>query len=174
MTAHLGVLDGDMVTYLIKESASQVDLFTRENMQLEAYCSAIGKILLAHLTAPALAAYLAAGPFVRLTPNTVIDPAEIQGHLEMVRQTDIAIDNQEVAEDLVCLAVPTRSSTGQVIAAISCSQMPPFPERNARIPSLRVSATAIETSISFEHDDSSNIKILSAIIECPVSANVSP
>src|SRR3546814_4531438 len=47
LTAHLGCLESNMVTYLIKEG-SEPDVFTREGIQLEAYCSGIGKVLLAH------------------------------------------------------------------------------------------------------------------------------
>ena len=43
--AHLGTLDADMVTYLVKEGGD--NLFTREGAQLEAYCTGIGKALLA-------------------------------------------------------------------------------------------------------------------------------
>ena len=52
-----------MVTYLIKEDAPGAALFTREGMQLEAYCSAVGKLLLSEIPTAELDAYLGDAPF---------------------------------------------------------------------------------------------------------------
>jgi DNA-binding IclR family transcriptional regulator len=122
--AHLGVFEGDMVTYLVKVGAGGAAHFTRPGMQLEAYCSAMGKVLLAHLPAADLDAYLANGPFVRLTPNTTIDPDRLRAHLAQVHGQGFALDEQEIAEDLRCVAVPIRDRRGAVGAAISISAPP--------------------------------------------------
>ncbi|WP_257555252.1 IclR family transcriptional regulator C-terminal domain-containing protein [Sphingobium sp. CFD-2] len=68
-TVHLGVLEGDMTTYLVKEGRVDDGLLTREDMQLESYCSGIGKVLLAYLSEADRQRYLSGGPFVRLTQN---------------------------------------------------------------------------------------------------------
>src|SRR5262249_17815313 len=98
-TAHLGVLQEDMVTYLVKAGAAGADLFTREGMQLEGYCSGIGKVLLASLPDEARNAYLAAGPFVRLTSNTIVEPEALRRELDSVSTNDFAFDNAEVDEN---------------------------------------------------------------------------
>ncbi|WP_293374539.1 IclR family transcriptional regulator [Phenylobacterium sp. SCN 70-31] len=121
LTVHLGVLQDDMVTYLIKEGCVDDRLFTREGMQLEAYSSGIGKILLAHLGGARLSEYLSAGDFVKLTPNTITDPTALREELERVLREDCAFDRAEVAENLYCTAVPVRDRAGQVVAAISAS-----------------------------------------------------
>ncbi len=69
-TVHLGVFEDDMITYLIKEHGGGNDLFTREGSQLEAYISAIGKVLLASLEDAQREAYLAGGPFPKMTART--------------------------------------------------------------------------------------------------------
>ncbi len=120
-TAHLGVLDDGMVTYLIKEQGGSAVLFTQEGMQLEAYCSGIGKMLLSALAPSALDAYLADGPFIALTGKTLTDPARLRDLLDDIRQQDYALDDREVAEDLCCLAVPLRSRPDRMVAAISLS-----------------------------------------------------
>ena len=120
-TAHLGVFEGDMVTYLIKESRG-VRLFTQEGGQLEAYCSAIGKVLLAHLEADEIERYLMSAPFIALTVRTVTDPVLIRNELVRVRAAGFAIDDREIADDLVCMAVPVRDPGGTVIAAVSLSR----------------------------------------------------
>jgi DNA-binding IclR family transcriptional regulator len=120
-TAHLGVLDDGMVTYLIKEQGGSPLLFTQEGMQLEAYCSGIGKMLLSALAPADLDAYLADGPFIALTKHTVTDPARLREILTDVRRRDYALDDREVAEDLCCLAVPLRARPDRIVAAISLS-----------------------------------------------------
>jgi DNA-binding IclR family transcriptional regulator len=111
-----------MVTYRLKTGRGAKNLFTRTGLQLEAYCSGIGKVLLAHLPAAERRAYLAAGPFVALTPNTITDPAVLASTLDEVRAQGFASDDGEIVEDLVCLAVPIRAPDGRVPAAISVSR----------------------------------------------------
>lgn len=102
-TAHLGMFENDMVTYLVKEGGHGV--FTREHNQLEAYCTGIGKALLAQLPEPELAAYLGS-PLVRLTEKTITDAGALQRALRGVQRDDFAIDDGEMADDLFCIAVP--------------------------------------------------------------------
>lgn len=118
----LGVFENDMVTYLVKAGQSAGDLFTKVGMQLEAYCSGIGKVLLAHLPAQAQAEYLANGPFIALTDRTITDPLLLKAELEQVATQEFAIDDEEVVAGLQCVAVPVRNRIGEVIAAISASQ----------------------------------------------------
>ncbi len=123
-TVHLGIWENEMVTYLVKATGGPgvpAAAFTRESMQLEAYCSGLGKILLAHLPAPQLQTYLAAGPFIALTPRTITDSAKLAAALKRVRTTQFAIDDGEVADDLSCIAVPVRNKREEVIAALSLS-----------------------------------------------------
>jgi IclR family transcriptional regulator, acetate operon repressor len=119
--AHLGVLEDEMVTYVIKESGGRDSLFTREGVQLEAYCSAIGKILLAHSNQDYLDNYLSGDGFIALTRNTVTDPVILRRLLDRVRRDGFAVDAGEIVEDLNCVAVPVRDGTGAVIAAMSLS-----------------------------------------------------
>lgn len=104
--AHLGIFEEDMVTYLVREGGAEGAVFTREGMQLEAYCSAVGKVLLAGLPAEQLDTYIATGKFVALTPNTLVDRAELRKHLRGVRLQGFASDDEEIKEGLHCVATP--------------------------------------------------------------------
>lgn len=119
----LGTFENDMVTYRIKTGRGANALFTRIGMQLEAYCSGIGKVLLAHLPEANREDYLAGGPFVSLTDRTIVDPDRLRGELEVVRAQGFAIDDEEIAVGLRCMAVPLCRSDGKVLAAISVSQL---------------------------------------------------
>ncbi len=120
-TVHLGVLDAGMVTYLVKEHGGGAPVLTRELFQLEAYCSGIGKVLLAYLSSDAQAEYLASGPFVALTSRTTTDPEVLQRLLKEARAQSYAVDNAELQDDLYCLAVPVPGPGEEVIAALSAS-----------------------------------------------------
>ncbi|VTZ25831.1 IclR family transcriptional regulator [Methylocella tundrae] len=121
-TVHLGFLENDMVTYILKERGGGIPVFTQAGMQLEAYCSAIGKMLLASLPDDQREQYIAAGPFVALTPRTIIDPAELRKALNAIWQADYAVDNEEVSEGLRCIAIPLRDRRDKIVAAISMSR----------------------------------------------------
>ncbi len=120
-TVHLGALRQGMVTYLAKEMRGHGAAFTQEAKQLEAYCSGLGKTLLAHLPAEALDGCLAEGPFVALTAKTITAPSVLRAHLASVRDQGWAMDDEEVFEGLRCLAAPIRRRDGSVLAAISIS-----------------------------------------------------
>ena len=119
--AHAGILEDGMVTYVVKEGGDAGTLFTAEKMQLEAYCSAIGKILLADLPGGELDAYLAGGPLVALTANTITDADRLRRELEEVRAGGVAHDRYEIRADLYCMAVALRNGDGRSEGAISLS-----------------------------------------------------
>ncbi len=122
LTVHLGIFEEDMVTYLSKVHGGGPTLFTRSGTQLEAYCSAIGKVLLAALPDSQLDRYLGAGQFVALTPKTICSPEELRKELGAIRSADFAIDAGEVLEDLRCTAVPIRDRQKHRVAAVSVAR----------------------------------------------------
>jgi IclR family transcriptional regulator, acetate operon repressor len=143
-TAHLGVLEADMVSYLIKEAQTQKAIFTRESMQLEAYCSGVGKILLAALPKTERDAYLSAGSFVPLTPRTIVEPYALRRHLAEVVAQGFAQDVYEVADNLCCLAVPLRDRHGLTFAALSIASYSSTPdELQQQLPLLRETSAAL-------------------------------
>jgi IclR family acetate operon transcriptional repressor len=118
----LGTFENEMVTYRLKAGRAAQDIFTEIGMQQEAYCSGLGKVLLAGLPAIGQAAYLATGPFPALTPHTITDPVELKAELDRVAAQGFAHDEQEVVIGLRCVAVPIWSARGDVIAALSASR----------------------------------------------------
>jgi DNA-binding IclR family transcriptional regulator len=153
-TAHLGVWEDGMVTYVVKvagKSAAEGAGFTRENAQLEAYCSGLGKVLLAGLPDDAREAYLAAGPFVPLTSRTMTECSSLRDCLNAVRQNGFAQDDGEVADNLFCLAVPVGGPDFAVRAAISISVERATchtRDRAADLAKLRCCAAELSTRLS--------------------------
>ncbi len=155
LTAHLGVFEGDMVTYLVK-AQGQADVFTREGNQLEAYCTGIGKVLLAGLAEEEREAYLAAGPFIPLTGNTIVDPDELRETLRVVSLKGHAEDNGEMNPNLQCLAAPVRADGGRLCAAISISALSQGAAVAARLPMLVETAWKIQQGLGVRSRSVSN------------------
>jgi DNA-binding IclR family transcriptional regulator len=122
LTVHLGVIEDDMVTYVVKEHGGGPLLFTRSGTQLDAYCSAIGKMLLATLPARELDRYLSSGPLIPLTSHTITEPDKLRRTLQRVRVEDLAIDAEEAADNLRCIAVPVRDRRGIIVSAVSAAR----------------------------------------------------
>lgn len=120
-TIHFGILENDMVTYIAKAEIPGSEVFTIESQQLEAYCSGIGKVLLAGQTENEIEAYLATGPFPQLTSMTITDVDAIHLELQLTLERGFGIDNAEVDETLFCVAVPVRNSRGLQLGALSAS-----------------------------------------------------
>lgn len=119
-TAHMGILEQSMVTYVAKAAAcNSVPVPTRVGAQQEAYCSAIGKVLLAALTDAELDSFLTEGELIPLTERTITDPAGFREEIRNVRQQGFALDNGEAHAHLCCVAVPLRDQRGATVAALS-------------------------------------------------------
>lgn len=150
LTVHLGIIEEDMVTYLSKVHGGGPTLFTRSGTQLEAYCSAIGKVLLAALPEQELDRYLGTGQFVALTPNTLCSPEALRQELGSIRSADFAIDAGEVLEDLRCVAVPVRDRHKHLVAAVSVARRlgaASAAEENVVLAALRDCAQRIEADL---------------------------
>ncbi len=148
-TAHLGVFEADMVTYLVREPPPGGGIFTREAMQLEAYCSAIGKVLLARQPKATLARYLSDGGFVPLTANTIIDPEQLRIRLAATAEVGYGVDDEEVETGLFCLAVPLPRLVGLPEAALSIAgAVPGRAEQLTLVDSLKETADRVVASVA--------------------------
>jgi DNA-binding IclR family transcriptional regulator len=147
---HMGLLESDMVTYLVKLPYGRKRIHSAEGQQLEAYCSGLGKVLLAQLRPDELDAYLSAGALVALTPKTITDQGLLRAEIVRVRQSGWAIDNEEIAVGLRCLAVPVKDAAGKTIAAISASDASSslnMPDITDLLPAIKATATEISARL---------------------------
>ena len=123
VTVHVGVLEREMVTYVVKAATpTSVSIPTVVGAQFEAYCSALGKVLLSGIPSDQLGALLREGELVALTPHTITDESELRTQLEIVRDRGYAVDDREFRVDMCCVAVPIRDNQGRTVAAISASE----------------------------------------------------
>ena len=122
ITMHLGVLEHGMVTYIGKVSPpGAFPVHTRVGAQLEAYCSGLGKVLLAALPDEEVESFVLDGELIALTPHTITTPSALRAELKKVRQRGFAVDDREHQANMRCIAVPVRDRGGRVVAALSAS-----------------------------------------------------
>jgi DNA-binding IclR family transcriptional regulator len=115
--SHLSVAAERAVVHLLQETGESV-VMVKPNLgeQVPYHCSAVGKVLLAHL--PVSRERIASLDFTPQTRRTITDPAVYIAELATVRQQGYAFDNGEYHDELRCLAAPVFGATGEIIAAI--------------------------------------------------------
>jgi DNA-binding IclR family transcriptional regulator len=136
-SAHIGVLSGYEVVHLDGQQPKQlVATSLRTGERLAAHCTALGKVLLASRSAAALAQLdkerVKAGKLVAHTPATITDRDKFFEHLRAVASQGWALDLEECAPGLCCVAAPVHDATGVVVAALSVSA-PVFRASETRI-----------------------------------------
>ncbi len=118
-TVHLGVLDGTDVLYLEKLFGHQrVKAPSAVGARVPAYCSALGKALLAVSDPDATHATLARGLQPR-TGYTIIAPALFSQELDTVRSRGVAFDREESSVGVNCVAAPIHARNGRLLGAVS-------------------------------------------------------
>jgi IclR family acetate operon transcriptional repressor len=117
---HVGVLENGMVSYAAKlGQTASITVPSRVGARQEAYCSALGKVLLAGLPALQLEDFLHDGDFIALTPQTITTIGGLRSEISTIRQRGYAVDNREAFQTICCVGAPVRDPSGSTIAAIS-------------------------------------------------------
>lgn len=118
-TCNVGMLDGNHVFYLDRvECDWPLRVQLRAGSRVPAYCTAIGKLLLAFSDQDARAKLLARSDLQSLTDNTITDPALLESAFEEIRKQDFSVNNQEDSVGLIAIAVPIRDNAGRVVAGL--------------------------------------------------------
>lgn len=119
-TVHLAVLNDFEVFYIDKVEGSQsVGMMSRIGYKSPAYCTGVGKILLAHLSEDEIDRYLRFIELKRYTPNTITNSEELKLHLQRIQRQGYTMDDSEHEADIKCVAAPLHDATGNVVASIS-------------------------------------------------------
>ena len=146
-TCNVGVLDGGEVIYLDRvECDWPLRLQLQPGSRLPAHCSAIGKLMLAHLPDKTRRRLLTLAPLKQYTPRTITDAARLEQSFAAIRREDVCVNNQEYMIGLLGIAVPIRDSAQRVVAALAVhapeARMNEAQAR-AHLPALRSAAEAL-------------------------------
>lgn len=123
LTCHLGILEGTNPVYLLKiESSYPVIINSWIGKRLSFNSSALGKIFLSFSPEQKARELLALQqPLPKFTPNTITDDKLLFEQIKEIKSRGYAIDDEEDAKGIFCLAAPILNRKGELLAAISMS-----------------------------------------------------
>ncbi|WP_241654561.1 IclR family transcriptional regulator domain-containing protein [Granulicella sibirica] len=141
----VATLDGDDIVYIARTVGTRVmavDLHI--GSRLPAYCTSMGRVLLAYLPSEDLEAYLARAILTPHTTRTITTVDKLRLALRNVRRNGYALVDQELEVGLRSLAVPVYSPSGRVTATVNLSgnapRMPVYDMQTRFLPYLRNAA----------------------------------
>ena len=114
------VLDGDEIVYVARVQTRRImSVSLSIGSRLPAFCTSMGRVLLAHLAVETLERYLKTAKFKRFTDKTISDPEMLRKELSTVLKQGYALVDQELEIGLRSLAVPVFAGGGRAVAAIN-------------------------------------------------------
>jgi IclR family KDG regulon transcriptional repressor len=147
-TASLGVMShGEVVYVAIERAQREIGIQSQVGTRHPTHCTALGKVMLADLPDTTVVAILEQAGMPARTEHTHTSAATMLSELEVVRQRGYAIDNEERAYGVKCIAGPIRDASGRVIAAISVSG-PAFRMSADALPGVIAAVVAAATATS--------------------------
>ena len=119
-SASVSLLDGGEIVYVARSAPKRVmTIDLGVGSRLPAYCTSMGRVLLAALPQAALERYLAETDRKVLTGKTICDRDQLLPLIERVRAQGYALVDEELELGLRSIAVPVVSQTGRVVAAMN-------------------------------------------------------
>ena len=119
---NLGVIDDGQVVFISQvESREVMRMIVRLGSRSPIHASGVGKAMLANMPQQRVTRILQQRGLARYTDRTIDNPAMLRDELEQVRQQGYALDDEEHAVGLRCVAAPIFDENGQALAAISLS-----------------------------------------------------
>jgi len=149
----LSVLDGGDVVYVQRIPVRKVmSVALGIGARLPAFAASMGRVMLADLSAVALAAWLREHKLQAFTPATLHTATALRAELTRVRSQGYALVAQELEPGLCSIAVPIRAGEGRVVAGLNVSMQYSEGVRERAtsqvLPALRRTQATIERAIA--------------------------
>jgi len=157
-TVNMAILDGVDIVYVERCRSSraaqrEIDLNLHVGSRMPAYCTSMGKVLLAFLEPEERERLIDRSTLQRRGPNTLTTRKVLRAELDHVRHEGFAINNEELAYGLRSIAAPVRQADGAVAAAVNLavhSSMVSMQELVARLtPALLRTAAEISARTGY-------------------------
>jgi DNA-binding IclR family transcriptional regulator len=121
-TCHIAKLQDKEVVYLLTVRPKGALVFMRvPAFRAPTYCTALGKVLLAHQPDEEQERIIRGIQFQPRTPNTITEVGRLHGELKQIRECGYAVDDEESVPKMRCIAAPIWNSSGRAEAAVSLS-----------------------------------------------------
>lgn len=149
---HLAVLDGAHIVYVARRadrSLTTINLFV--GARLPAYCTSMGKVLLAYRPPDEVSRLMREVPMTPHTPKTVTSLERLRSDLERIRRLGYGMTDEELELGVRSIAAPIRDAMGEVIAAVNVSTLRAKVDidelRKRHLPTLLRTATRISAAL---------------------------
>lgn len=124
----LAVLDGLEILYVdrarsFRRGASKINMGWGPGSRQPAYCTAMGKLLLAYLPEHEQRNLIAEMRLTKYGPNTITSKKSLHEELERIRRDGQAVSDQEFGPSLLSIAAPVRDASGDVCAALGIAAL---------------------------------------------------
>jgi IclR family pca regulon transcriptional regulator len=116
----IATLDGVDIVYIARANVTRImSIDLGVGSRLPAFCTSMGRAILANLPAEELETVLARVEFKRYTERTITNPAKLTQALRQIRRDGYSIIDQELEHGLRSMAVPIQNPSGKVVAALN-------------------------------------------------------
>lgn len=144
----VATLDGEDIVYIARTSVTRVmSVDLHVGSRLPAFCTSMGRVLLAYLPQDQLEQYLLRATYTQYTPRTITSADKLRLALRNVRRNGYALCDQEYEIGLRSLAVPVQAPNGRVVATVNLSghapRMPMLEMQTRFLPHLRNAANEL-------------------------------
>ncbi len=147
LTVHLAQLDNGQVLYVDKRNAAQpVDMYSQAGKIGPAYCTGLGKAMVAFLPETEQARVLSQQSYHTFTPHTLDTPGKLSAELKKIVARGHAYDREEHEPGIICIAVPILGAQGGVLGGLSITGSTrdmTFKQLDALVPDLKAAAQDI-------------------------------
>jgi IclR family transcriptional regulator, pca regulon regulatory protein len=130
-TVSVAVLYGRDILYIdrvrsYRRGQHMIDLNLRAGSRLPAYCTSMGKLLLAYLPDREQRKLIGEVQLTQHGPKSLKSKTALRTELEQIREAGLAINDEEFAEGLYSIAAPIRDASTAVAAAINMAVYAPI------------------------------------------------
>lgn len=150
----LGCIRGGDVVFLARTlTVNYMKIIANQSGTIPAYCSAIGKAIMANMQPEKQESCIRNLQFEKLTPNTITDAEQLRQELKAIRSKGYSFDNGENNINVFGIGVPIFTRNGKVVAGISlgCMNEPTNREYiNSMLPKIQETANKISYHMGYE------------------------
>ena len=119
-TIHLAQMESGQVLFVDKHKMSdRFETLAQTGMVAPAYCTGVGKAILAFMAPERLDRAMKQQLFLTYTPATHSSPESLLAELTQIRAEGVAFDREEHETGIISIAAPIVTKGGRVIGAIS-------------------------------------------------------
>ncbi len=119
-TVHLAQLDSGQVLYVDKRNAQRpIEMYSEAGKVGPAYCTGVGKAMMAFLDEDRLRKTISQQSFHRFTDKTLATEEALRADLSLSRKRGYAVDDEEHEPGIICIACPILTPGGRLLGALS-------------------------------------------------------